>query len=1380
MSQCFFCIIMKNDMKKAIWIICVLLITQLNSFAQVTLVNYDFNAGTSYASLTPTLQSGVSCAVSSTETWLTYSGVVSGANAFTSNTSSGNALGMSNSGGTNTRYWTFALNGSNLANYTNFKVYLQSQRSAQGAQIITLSYSTNGTNFTNFSTTGAPGNGSYAEIQFNLSAISALNNTNTLYIRLMASNAGGTGTGTGTLRIDNFQVQGVYNPASTPIITLTQSISEFVCQAIGNPSASQSLNIDGQNLTSNINVTMPSGFEVSYNGSSYASSLSLSPNAGTVSARVSVRYNPASLANQNTAPGTQISVSSTGATTKTIDVYGVITNLSIGDFAVIGIDASTTDAIAFVALKTIPQGSIIKFTDNGYADTINQMTIEGVISYTALTTLTPGTIVKWNNGMNISVTGWSVSAPTDFALSTSGDQLFAFQGNWGVSGGYSVIHEGFNYGNSGWVTGTNSSNNNSVLPSVLANGRALTVVNANLFYTNNTANTIITPSDLFVASYTLSRYTTSGSQVTFPNWSFSLLEVEPTSPGQLFSSTNITTDSFDLNFSGGNGTSCIITMRKSLPITNVPSDGSNYTANATYGNGSTITGGDFVVYNGSSSNTSVRIKGLVPGAVYYYAIFTYNGSGNASNYLTNPIVSDSTISIGYFLSNNSKIIIDSTYQYHTNIPYQYYQTNTIGIPNNNNDIDIGQFIVLDGDGITYDNDTNSTIIDSISFQITKYKTLRKIAIYDGNIKLDEVASAKNITFHNLNFWVPDNGYKTFQLRASFENSVTDSTQFYATITNAYSNSNGSGFSSSNAGGAVTSTTGNNNRIDVVATKLSYTQQASNVSQHVIMYPFVSLIAVDTFNNQDLSYNLPITAQSNALFDTNATTMQYAFQGAVSFSNIRFANVSKNNSIWFSGSNLIYSDTSTLFDVFKSANPGDVIISEIMYNVTGNNEWAELYNTTNDTIDISNWYLTDASSYPPTNEGAITFQSGTKLLPHEYRAVSVNGVSQGSITNDILDISNELRPLAYYSTGLQLNNSGDNLALYNGPIMASLIDGSLTQNYVNILPGSQNGISIERKKDSTWSPTSWALSTTPYASTIMTLCTPNEANLPLSPNSLTHDSIGTTQFKLIWSSVKSNNMYYVDIATDSGFTSCIPNYTKTLVTNDTTIWINGLITGTKYFARVQTLSHSYNSSNYSNTDSVKTIYSGSNLIVKTFLEGYMKSSTSMVSALFNADGISGLSLCDSIKVTFVDSSSLSDIYTTFTILDTTGNAQITLPPSINGNNVYIAVKHRGHITTWSAKSYLINGTIQLDLTVDPNNTFGSNVLDLKNGYFAIYGGDVNNDGVVSNDDMVSMDNDNSTFNSGYLNTDMNGDSIITNDDIVILDNNNSNFIAEIKP
>jgi uncharacterized protein YfaS (alpha-2-macroglobulin family) len=67
-----------------------------------------------------------------------------------------------------------------------------------------------------------------------------------------------------------------------PSVTTTGTLAAFSTTA-GTASAPQTFTVSGANLTGDVTVTAPSGFEVSNGGASYAGSLTLTPGAGTLS-----------------------------------------------------------------------------------------------------------------------------------------------------------------------------------------------------------------------------------------------------------------------------------------------------------------------------------------------------------------------------------------------------------------------------------------------------------------------------------------------------------------------------------------------------------------------------------------------------------------------------------------------------------------------------------------------------------------------------------------------------------------------------------------------------------------------------------------------------------------------------------------------------------------------------------------------------------------------------------------------------------------------------------------------------------------------------------------------------------------------------------------
>jgi hypothetical protein len=166
-----------------------------------TIVNYDFNAGTSYATLTPILMTNfTSTAINSSIGFGTIGGVAS-SGAFTSNPVAGNALNVGNS--SNGGNWRFDIAGSALPNASTYAVYCQVYRAgANSANSLNFEYSSDNGPWTSFGISSVTSVTTWVPIIHSLPAINPLS---TLSIRISLS--GGGGSGPKQLHLDNFQVQ---------------------------------------------------------------------------------------------------------------------------------------------------------------------------------------------------------------------------------------------------------------------------------------------------------------------------------------------------------------------------------------------------------------------------------------------------------------------------------------------------------------------------------------------------------------------------------------------------------------------------------------------------------------------------------------------------------------------------------------------------------------------------------------------------------------------------------------------------------------------------------------------------------------------------------------------------------------------------------------------------------------------------------------------------------------------------------------------------------------------------------------------------------------------------------------------------------------------
>ncbi|MBK9332747.1 MAG: choice-of-anchor D domain-containing protein [Ignavibacteria bacterium] len=114
--------------------------------------------------------------------------------------------------------------------------------------------------------------------------------------------------------------------------------------------------------------------------------------------------------------------------------------------------------------------------------------------------------------------------------------------------------------------------------------------------------------------------------------------------------------------------------------------------------------------------------------------------------------------------------------------------------------------------------------------------------------------------------------------------------------------------------------------------------------------------------------------------------------------------------------------------------------------------------------------------------------------------------------------------------------------------------------------------------------------------------------------------------------------------------------------------------------------------------------------------------------------------------------------------------------------YLKLVHRNCIQTWSALPVSVSSVSSYDFTSSQSQAFGNNMKQVNTTpvRFAIYSGDVNQDGVIDLADGSLIDNDAFNFAAGYLPTDINGDEIIDLTDAVFADNNGFNFVGKVTP
>lgn len=95
--------------------------------------------------------------------------------------------------------------------------------------------------------------------------------------------------------------------------------------------------------------------------------------------------------------------------------------------------------------------------------------------------------------------------------------------------------------------------------------------------------------------------------------------------------TNRTSTTLTFSWTDGGGSSRICLMKSGSAVNANPANGSTYTANTTFGSGSQIGTGNYVVALGSGP---VTVTGLTAETVYYISVFELTGSGGSTVYNT--------------------------------------------------------------------------------------------------------------------------------------------------------------------------------------------------------------------------------------------------------------------------------------------------------------------------------------------------------------------------------------------------------------------------------------------------------------------------------------------------------------------------------------------------------------------------------------------------------------------------------------------------------------------------------------------------------------------------------------------------------------------------
>jgi surface protein len=184
---------------------------------------------------------------------------------------------------------------------------------------------------------------------------------------------------------------------SVPPIITASTISGAFTACAGTASATQTFTVSGTNLTANISITAPTGYEVSTaSGSGFGSSVTLTQTSGSVaSTPVYVRM----AATATGTPSGNITLTSTGATAQNVAVSGTVN-----------------------ALPTIALGSVSNITTTATTFSLPYTATTGSPNQYSITAGTPNVMAGFSAVSNASLTG----SPLSLTVPASAANTYSF------------------------------------------------------------------------------------------------------------------------------------------------------------------------------------------------------------------------------------------------------------------------------------------------------------------------------------------------------------------------------------------------------------------------------------------------------------------------------------------------------------------------------------------------------------------------------------------------------------------------------------------------------------------------------------------------------------------------------------------------------------------------------------------------------------------------------------------------------------------------------------------------------------------------------------------------------------------------------------------
>lgn len=193
------------------------------------------------------------------------------------------------------------------------------------------------------------------------------------------------------------------------------------------------------------------------------------------------------------------------------------------------------------------------------------------------------------------------------------------------------------------------------------------------------------------------------------------------------------------------------------------------------------------------------------------------------------------------------------------------------------------------------------------------------------------------------------------------------------------------------------------------------------------------------------------------------------------------------------------------------------------------------------------------------------------------------------------------------------------------------------------------------------------------------------------------------------------------------------------------------------------------------------------LTQTFIEGYMEGTT-MRPVLMNS-GVPNATAtqCDTITIALHSPTApFEKLYSTQTILSTTGIASAVFPTAVVGDAYYIVVKGRNIIETWSAIPIVFSANSSYDFgsfSQAYGDNLGTYMTPSLTRVPVIYSGNFSTSTVnsfVGLEEYIEWETGFNNLTEGYINTDIDGNGFTGLGDYILWEANFNNLVEAIKP